>query len=213
MDGVHDMGGMQGFGPVVTPDAELLFHEGWEARQAAVSVLTELSRVTIERMPAREYLDASYFERWLWATERDLLAVGAIQPGEIEEWQRRLANGETPTVRTDPDAVRRAIDVTREVWRFPAAEHPRFVVDGRVRVGRMRPVGHTRCPRYVRGATGTVRAILGEDALPEDASRTEPVYTVAFSSTDLWGISDEREWTVLVDLWESYLEPVEGTDG
>jgi hypothetical protein len=58
-----------------------------------------------------------------------------------------------------------------------------------------------------------VRAILGEDALPEDAARTEPVYTVAFSSTDLWGIGDEREWTVLVDLWESYLERVETTDG
>jgi len=213
MDGVHDMGGMQGFGPVVTPDAELVFHEAWEARQAAVSVLTLLSRVTIERMPAREYLDAGYYERWLWATERDLLAAGSIRPGEIEEWQRRLANGEAPPVRTDPAAVTSAIEETREIWRFPAAEHPRFGVDDGVRVGRMRPVGHTRCPRYVRGATGTVRAILGADKLPEDEARTEPVYTVAFSSTDLWGTGEEREWIVLVDLWESYLETSEATDG
>jgi nitrile hydratase beta subunit len=215
MDGIHDMGGMQGFGPVVTPGCELIFHADWEPRQCALSLLTVLDRATIERMPARQYLDAGYYERWLWATEQGLLAEGTIGPGEIEAWQERLVGGEPSPVRSDPGSVTRALDSLREVWTFSPVEDPRFRADDRVRVRRMRPSGHTRCPRYVRGVAGTIRAIRGADALPDatDDPPKEPVYSVAFASTDLWGQSVEGTWTVLVDLWESYLEPAEASDG
>jgi nitrile hydratase subunit beta len=36
---------------------------------------------------------------------------------------------------------------------------------------------------------------------------SEPVYSVAFSSKELWGPSDEPVWRVSLDLWDSYLEP------
>jgi nitrile hydratase subunit beta len=214
MDGIHDMGGMQGFGAVVTPGSEAVFHAEWEARQAAVSLLTALDRSVTETMPARQYLEASYYERWLWATEQILLREGSIALGEIEAWQERLANGEAAPVRSDPSAAASSLEEMRAVWTFPPAEDPRFGVGDRVRVRRMRPTGHNRCPRYVRGVQGTVHALLGVDRLPDadgDAS-SEPVYSVAFASADLWGRSDEEPWTVIVDLWESYLEPMEASD-
>jgi nitrile hydratase len=76
----------------------------------------------------------------------------------------------------------------------------------------MHPVGHTRCPRYVRGVVGVVEGVRGADRLPDRAVygeqvTPEPVYSVAFRSQDLWGPSTETPWTVLLDLWDSYLEP------
>jgi nitrile hydratase len=88
-----------------------------------------------------------------------------------------------------------------------------FAPGQRARVNRMRPAGHTRCPRYVRGAVGLIEAVRGMDRLPDRAVygekvEREPVYSVAFRSQDLWGETDEPPWTVLLDLWESYLERI-----
>ena len=79
----------------------------------------------------------------------------------------------------------------------------------------MRPAGHTRCPSYVRGAIGVVERIQGEDELPDVATYradapVEAVYSVAFRSDDLWGPDGEPPSTVMVDLWESYLESDDG---
>jgi nitrile hydratase subunit beta len=75
---VHDMGGQTGFGPVpVDDDGTVAFRADWEARiYALVKVLesrglfsTDELRDAIERLPPREYLGASYYERWLGALE------------------------------------------------------------------------------------------------------------------------------------------------
>ena len=94
------------------------------------------------------------------------------------------------------------------------ATRPRFVAGQGVRVRRMHPVGHTRCPRYVRGALGVVERVRGADELPDLAAYgrdapVEPVYVVAFRSDELWGRGEEPPWTVALDLWESYLEEAE----
>lgn len=213
MDGVHDMGGMQGFGSVVTADGDVVFHEAWERRQFAVSVLTEVHRATIETMPAEEYLRAGYYERWQWATERDLQRAGVIAPGEVDAWVARLVDGEQVPIAADSEAGRKAVAEIRETWEFPPAGTPRYADGDPVRVRRMRPAGHTRCPRYVRGVRGRIRSLLGDDALPDDGEIVEAVYSVAFDSSDLWGpTNDEPPFVVLVDLWESYLEPVEDAD-
>ena len=213
MDGVHDMGGMQGFGAVVTADGDVVFHEDWERRQFAVSVLTEVHRSTIETMPAQEYLRAGYYERWLYSTERDLERSGVIAPGEVDAWVARLAAGEPAPSRTDPDRAREAAAEMRESWVFPPVTATRFAEGETVRVRRMRPAGHTRCPRYVRGVAGRVRSVLGDDTLPDDGETLEAVYSVEFASSDLWGpASSEPPFVVLIDLWESYLEPLEDSD-
>jgi nitrile hydratase len=94
----------------------------------------------------------------------------------------------------------------------PAPAESRFGVGERVRVRRMHPAGHTRCPRYARGAVGLVEDVRGGDRLPDRAVYgekvpPEAVYSVAFDSAELWGPGEDPTWTVLLDLWESYLEP------
>jgi len=72
---------------------------------------------------------------------------------------------------------------------------------------RGRPAGHTRCPRYLRGARGTIARVQGLDGVPDvDNAVIEPVYAVAFDSRELWGDDVERH-LVHADLWERYLEP------
>jgi nitrile hydratase len=181
MDGIHDLGGMHGFGAVVAPGGEAPYHERWEARVFALHLLVELERLgarpggraTREQMDPVDYLAASYYERWLWSVEQGLLRKGTIAAGEVER-----------------------------------------MMEQRVRVRRMRPAGHTRCPRYVRGALGVVEGVRGAAELPDLAvygkdAPVEAVYAVAFRSDALWGRGEEPPWTVALDLWESYLEEAE----
>jgi nitrile hydratase beta subunit len=220
MDGMHDLGGMHGLGAVVVPGAEAPYHQRWEARVFALYVLAGLEglgggpsgRATREEMAPAHYLTASYYERWLWSVERRLERKGAIQPGEVERMMRRLAGGEAEPRRGDPEQARRVLDGLRRRQPMPAlAEPARFAPGDQVRVRRMRHQRHTRCPRYVRGASGVVERVQGRDLLPElsaygEDGSPEPVYAVRFSSETLFGQDGRPPWTVVVDLWESYLE-------
>jgi nitrile hydratase len=217
MDGIHDLGGMHGFGPVVVPGSEQPYHERWEGRVFAMSDLVGFEglgrgsgRAIREEMPPEEYLRASYYERWLWSTEQRLLRSGAIADGEVDAWVERLRAGEAPPRRTDEAQAERILAAIREPDRLAAPADTAFTVGQQVRVRRMRPPGHTRCPRYVRGATGVIEAVRGVDAFPDIGpyqGPEEPVYSVAFRSDDLFGPSEERSWTILLDLFETYLEP------
>jgi nitrile hydratase len=220
VDGIHDMGGMHGFGRVVEPGSEAPYHDRWEPRVFALHLLISSEglgggpggRPTREEMEPAEYLEASYYERWLWSAERRLLRKGTIEPGEVEGMMERLAAGEEEPRASDPALVERTLESLAEGRRLPMPRSSRFAAGDRVRVRRMRPPGHTRCPRYARGVAGVVQRVQGADRLPDLAvygkrTPSEPVYSVAFSSDDLWGPSEDPVWTVLLDLWESYLEP------
>ncbi len=221
MDGVHDMGGMHGFGPVVEPGAELPYHERWEPRIFALQMLVGYEglgagpggRAVREEMAPSDYLAASYYERWLYSAEQRLLRRGTISPGEVEAMMDRLRADQPAPIHRDPAMAERVVDQLRTPHPMPpAGEDTRFKVGERVRVRRMHPPRHTRCPRYVRGAIGAIDAVRGADRLPDRATYgervdREPVYSVAFGSAELWGAVGEAEWTVLLDLWESYLEP------
>jgi nitrile hydratase subunit beta len=222
MDGAHDLGGMHGLGAVVVPGGGVPYHEPWEARVFALYMLVGIQdlgggpsgRATREEMPAADYLAASYYQRWLWSAERRLERSGRIQPGEVERMMERLRAGEPDPRRDDPELAARAVaEVRRAGPPMARATGARFAVGDQVRVRRMRPGRHTRCPRYVRGATGRVERLQGLDGLPEltahgEPATPEPVYAVAFDSRVLWGDDGRPPWTVLVDLWERYLEEV-----
>jgi nitrile hydratase beta subunit len=221
MDGVHDMGGMHGFGRVIEPGGELAYHEGWEPRVFAIQMLVGLEglgagpggRAVREEMDPASYLTASYYERWLYSAEQRLLRKGTIAPGDVEAMMERLAAGEALPRHQDAAMAERVLDDLRTRMAMdPAPGEARFGPGRRVRVKRMHPPGHTRCPRYVRGAVGVVEAVRGADRLPDRAVYgekldPEPVYSVAFSSEELWGPGDEPAWRVSIDLWDSYLEP------
>lgn len=221
MDGAHDMGGMHGFGPVAQPGGELVYRERWEPRVFALHMLVSGERLGAgpggravrEEMEPADYLAASYYERWLFSAERRLERKGTIAPGEVDRMMERLQDGEPMPRHHDAAMAERIVANLRTIHPIdPPPDAARFGEGQRVRVKRMRPAGHTRCPRYVRGAVGVVEHVRGADRLPDravygDDIAPEPVYSVAFASEDLWGPGEAGIWTVALDLWESYLEP------
>jgi nitrile hydratase len=90
---------------------------------------------------------------------------------------------------------------------------PRFALGERVRVLPMTQAGHTRAPQYTHGASGVITAYNGVHIFPDaNAHRTsgadtvgEPLYTVEFSSVELFGAVSQPGDSVFVDLWEPYL--------
>ena len=85
----------------------------------------------------------------------------------------------------------------------------RFTSGDRVRTRGTDPAGHTRLPRYVRGAAGVVVGVAGHRPLADERARgrlvpAEPVYRVRFGAAQLFGAGTHD---LVVELWESYLEP------
>ena len=201
MDGIHDLGGIHGFGAVEVEREEPVFHGEWERRLfgmtaiASVQGITQLDafRHAIERMDPGHYLASPYYEHWLTALGTLLVEKGIVARDELAE-----------------------IAVSRPA--APAAPAPapvadEFRVGDRVRVRDLHTRGHTRCPRYVRGRCGAIERVDHEAALPDHAAHGQPerkerTYTVRFDPADLWG--DDAEpgaASICVDLWHSYLEP------
>jgi nitrile hydratase beta subunit len=215
VDGIHDMGGMHGFGPMV-PDGAV-FHSDWERRVFGMARVTRAAglgagmfRAAIESMPPDEYAAASYYERWLYGVERRLEQGGLLTSDDIEIAMARFEDGPLPQ-RSDPELARRSVDAQLQGGPMAAAAAARFRPGQRVRVRRMRPAVHTRCPRYVRGACGVIERVHGDAKLPDAVARgedlpPEALYAVRFRSDDLFGPGEEPSFRVLVDLAESYLE-------
>jgi nitrile hydratase len=164
---------MHGFGPVVVPGSEAAYHERWEPRIWALSLLIGIEklghgsrRAIREEMPPEDYLRATYYERWLWSAEESLLRKGTIAEGEVDAWVKRLRAGEAKAASDDPEQARRAVTALAHPKPLAEARDHRFTVGDAIRVKRMRPTGHTRCPRYVRGARGIVERVQGVDTFP-----------------------------------------------
>jgi nitrile hydratase beta subunit len=221
MNGVHDMGGMHGFGPIVREANEPLFHAAWEAQVRAMVVIArsqgyftiDAFRYGIERMDPAHYLRAPYFERWLASIERNLLENGFLTSDELDD--------RTEYFRRHPEAIR-----ARGVATAPAQEAPdesanpplpgsQFAVGDAVIARNIHPPEHTRLPRYARGKRGIVQRLHGAQIFPDTnalglGENPQPLYSVCFDARELWGDSAEPRQTVLLDLWESYLEPATG---
>ena len=215
MDGVHDLGGMQGFGPVVREAGEGPWHEPWEGRTHGMLLGVGMARgITgfrywIESMGNDEYLTTSYYEHWLHSVEQILRRAGDLEDGELDA---AVAAGRTPTERWEqPDAaaVVPLLLCSAPDHGRPAPPTGRFAAGDRVRVARLVTSEHNRVPRYVRGAEGVVESVSGEEPLEEgiDSGPPQPVYSVAFSADDLFADAVEPEVEIVIDLYEQYLEP------
>jgi len=208
MDGIHDLGGMCGFGPVSVERDEPVFHDRWEARAFGLNALgivvlhaynADEYRHAIERMDPAHYLTASYYERTLTAVATLLVEKGILTHADLEA----RAGGRFPLARP---VASHAGEIAAE-----PASGPRFMVGDRVRVRDRRPAGHTRAPRYVRGKRGAVVHVAPPFSFPDAAAhgrsvRAEPTYHVEFQAQDLWADAAGANETVVVDLWETYLE-------
>ncbi|MFI5325850.1 MAG: nitrile hydratase subunit beta [Candidatus Rokuibacteriota bacterium] len=226
MDGVHDLGGMQGFGPVEREADEPTFHAAWEAvvlamqhagRSRGVFNIDEF-RHGIERMAPAHYLRATYYEKWLEGITRLLVEKGVV--GAQELVTRRTFFEEKPDASaaaalSGPPASRGASKVNpRWVTDFirETGATPRFAPGEAVLTREMHPHGHTRLPRYARGKRGVIHCCHGIHVFPDtnahgQGEQPQPLYSVRFDARELWGESAEPNQAVHIDLWESYLLP------
>ena len=212
MEGAHDLGGLDGFGAVVTVDAELTHHEPWELRTqgAAIFGVRGGMRPWIERLDPATYLASAYYVRWLRAAELAAVSRGLLSTDDLARWRGRFTDdpGAAPPVVHDADVRARVERAMTTPVRLRPAAAPAFRAGDRVVVRRWHDAEHHhRCPRYVRGVAGIVETAWGEEPVPGDEDAWAPTYTVTFVSTDLWGAGAEP-FTVAVDLCEHYLERV-----
>ncbi len=223
MNGVHDMGGMHGFGPIEIEDDEPVFHEEWEGRvYGMVTGIREEhdvyapygSRHYIENIPPARYLAASYYERWLLALEAALLHKGLLTDDELEAKTRQFKDEPSVAASKRPDAelaerVRRRIYAPQQLTQ-PTAEPPRFAVGDSVTVRNIHPTGHTRLPRYVRGKYGRIARIYGAQGFQDEPTiadnSPQHVYSVMFEATELWGTDAEPNQILYIDMWECWME-------
>lgn len=215
---IHDMGGMHGFGPVVSEgEREPPFHAEWEGRVFAMQRAMgytglwtiDEGRASLETLPPITYLQASYFQRWFLGLERRLENHGLVGPDEIAAGQslrpavglnRKLTLGEIDRV------------MVRGNYERPSSAPPRFKEGDQVRARNINPTTHTRLPRYARGKLGTVEAIRGCHVYPDTAALGQGddpqwLYTVVFTGRELWGEEADPTIKVSIEAFEPYLDP------
>jgi nitrile hydratase subunit beta len=216
MDGVHDMGGMHGFGKVEPEPDEPVFHAAWEGRTLALTralgytgIWTiDQTRAGIEALPPDVYLASSYYRKWELRLEKLLVELGLVGADELAAGHA-LRPGEPLKRKLDAADVPNTL--TRGSFRRPAQAPARFAPGDRVRTKNIHPATHTRLPRYARGKTGVIEALRGCHVFPDTVAigqGEDPqwLYTVLFDGRELWGDNAEPSLKVSIEAFEPYLE-------
>ena len=216
MDGIHDMGGMHGFGKVEPEAKEPVFHAAWEGRTFALNramgytgVWTiDQTRAGIERLPPDLYLSSSYYKKWAIRMENLIVELGLADADEIKAGhalrpgkplKRKLAAADVPNT------------LTRGSFSRPAQAPARFKPGDRVRTKNIHPATHTRLPRYARGKSGVIETLRGCHVFPDTVAigqgeNPQWLYTVLFDGGELWGENADPTLKVSIEAFEPYLE-------
>ncbi|MCD0505866.1 nitrile hydratase subunit beta [Bordetella petrii] len=206
MDGMHDLGGKQGFGFIQKEAQRAGLKENWEIKISALMgrlvgqhcFNMDEYRHAIERMAPAHYLSASYFERTFTAVASLCLEKGLITAEEF----RRAAGEAVP------------LSVPSKPGRTHEGALPGLKIGDTVRVRNLFVPGHIRMPAYVRGKTGKIVGVSPAYPYPDAAAHgldcaRQATFDVCFQAGDLWeNGSDSAE--VHVGLFHAYLEKVEG---
>ena len=218
MNGIHDMGGMHGFGRIEREQNEPAFHERWEARMFGIAqAMTSPPGATIDRrrflresMPPAAYLSQSYYEHWYFARAAGMLEAGMATLEELGSGRAAPGSAKRDDALRAADIVR--ANATRGIFEREAKEPPRFGIGQSVCARNIHPAGHTRLPRYARGKVGIIHRHCGAHVFPDTnahglGENPHPLYSVAFPARELWGQDASARDKVYLDLWERYLEP------
>jgi nitrile hydratase subunit beta len=217
MNGVHDMGGMDGFGKVEPEPNEPMFHADWEARVlamvramgAAGAFNIHTSRHYRETLPPAIYLASSYYKKWFLGLENMLVDKGFV--AEVDIAAGRAVQPAKPLKRgkfavSDVERV-----MVRGKFGRKASAPAKFKPGDKVRAKNIHPATHTRLPRYVRGHVGVIERDHGCQAFSDTAAmelgeNPQWLYTVVFDSTQLWGADTDPTVKVSIEAFEPYLE-------
>src|SRR5262245_2965046 len=198
MNGIHDMGGMHGIGPIEYERDEPVFHHVWEARTHALTLALRLggefnldaARHALEQLPPAEYLRMTYYEKWLMRLMNYAILGGAVTAAEMKignpdggyaKTNPGLTADQVPAVVASGGSARRNVNI-----------EPAFGAGQRVRARNINPAGHTRLPRYARGKSGTIARDHGVFVFPDTRAhlkgdKPQHVYSVRFDARELWG--------------------------
>ena len=217
MNGVHDMGGMDGFGKVEVEPNEPAFHARWESRVlamvramgAAGAFNIDTSRFYRESLPPHVYLASSYYRKWLLGLEDNLTAKGFVTASELAAGHAREPAKPLKNGKLRLEDVERIM--VRGQFERPAPAPAKFKPGDRVRARNIHPTTHTRLPRYTRGHVGVVERILGCQVFPDSAAmesgeNPQWLYTVVFNGAELWGKDTDPTVKISIDAFEPYLE-------
>ena len=216
MDGIHDMGGMDGFGKVEAEKDEPVFHAPWEGRVLAMQRAMgfagawhiDHSRFAQERLPPLTYLGVSYYQRWELAMEKNVTERGFASAAELEAGHAQGPGKALPRKLT-LDLVP---SLSRSTFYRQQQSPQRFQPGDRVRTKNIHPATHTRLPRYARGKLGTVESCHGCHMYPDSVAidrGDDPqwLYTVVFDGPELWGPDSDPALRISIEAFEPYLEP------
>ncbi len=217
MNSVHDMGGMDGFGKVEPESAEPTFHERWEGRVLAMNRALgsqgtwniDMARHAREKLSPQVYLSASYYQKWFLGMRDQLIERGLIGVDELQAGHALRSGTPLPSGTFQIKDVPRVL--SRGKFGRSAQEPPKFTIGAKVRCKNLHPQTHTRLPRYVRGRLGVIELNHGAQVYPDAASvdgRESPqwLYTVVFTSQELWGPDGDPTMKISIDAFEPYLE-------
>jgi len=218
MNGVHDMGGMHGMGPIQNEKNEPVFHAPWESRAFALLfaagawgkwTLDDL-RHQIEKIPPAEYLRTRYYDKWTVALGELGVKSGMLTRAELQSGTPQRNAPRLNPVFTSKDVSPLGIAASPASRNVTVA--PRFHAGQSVHAKNMHPVGHTRLPRYTRGKTGIIDRDHGVFVFPDtnahgQGEKPQHLYSVRFAARELWGRQASEKDSVYVDLWDDYLEP------
>ncbi|MDM0071518.1 nitrile hydratase subunit beta [Variovorax sp. J31P207] len=222
MNGAHDVGGKHGFGPVERFGEERVFEHEWERRVAGTNGAvwfggawcSDEARAAVERMDPVEYLASSYYEHWVHFMEDLLVRKGVVTAQELAEG-RVLTSGKGCDFITKvaPGTAMQLFRTGGSMERDIAAP-ARFRVGDAVRVTTNNPAHHTRVPSYARGKRGTVISHWGGVAFADTRAQFQGdhpqyLYSVTFEATELWGAQGHPRDRITLEMFESYLDPVE----
>jgi nitrile hydratase len=218
MNGPHDLGGRMGFGPIAPEKDEPVFHADWERRAMALTSAMDsigewsldMSRHANEHIPPARYLALSYYEIWITGlvdlmTTADIVTREEIASGRMvmaaKKVRGKLRAEELPAILAKGDPTTR-----------PATKTPRYAPGDKVRAHNMHPTRHTRLPLYLRGHVGEITRLHGTHVFPDsnahgEGENPQPLYTVNFTASEIWGAARHPRDRISADLWEPYLEP------
>lgn len=213
MDGTHDLGGRQGFGPVPVEKGDAPFHYDWEWRMWALAragiahgITIDWFRHGLERLVPADYLSLRYFEKWcanylMLMLDNQTVTFDEVLSGHVEK-------PDDPAPAKSLDDVLQGNRGGHISFETAVDTSPRFAVGDTVTTKRLMPEDHTRLPGYARDAKGTVIAYHGAHALPDKGAHGihegDHLYTVSFTGQELWGEQANPRDTVMLELWECY---------